>query len=71
MRGLRGQTERAFEHIGEILDAAGGDFNNILKITIYMTDIREKISSTELRRFTSIRKIFRRVAWWRCQPLLI
>ena len=37
---LREQAERTFEHIGEILHAAGGDFNSVLMITIYMTDIK-------------------------------
>jgi len=37
---LKEQTERTIKHIGEILHAAGGDFNNVLMMTIYMTDIR-------------------------------
>ena len=37
--GIREQTEKTFENIGRVLDAAGADFSNVVKITIYMTDI--------------------------------
>ena len=36
---LREQTERTFEHMKLVLDAAKADFSNVLFLTIYMTDI--------------------------------
>ena len=36
---IREQTERTFEHMGQILEAAGGDFSNVMFMTIYMTDV--------------------------------
>lgn len=36
---LRKQTERTFQHIQMILNAAKADFSNVLFLTIYMTDI--------------------------------
>ena len=38
-KDLRQQTERAFEQIKMILAVEGADFGNIVKLTIYMTDI--------------------------------
>lgn len=40
LRGdIREQTERTFQHIKMVLDAAGSSFRNVLKLTIYVTDI--------------------------------
>ena len=36
---MREQTERTFAHMKQILDAAGGDFANVLFLTIYLTDM--------------------------------
>ncbi len=36
---FREQTERTFRHIKEILDAAGTDFGNVLKLTIFTTEM--------------------------------
>jgi enamine deaminase RidA (YjgF/YER057c/UK114 family) len=36
---LREQTERTFEHMKLVLDAAKADFSDVLFLTIYMTDI--------------------------------
>jgi 2-iminobutanoate/2-iminopropanoate deaminase len=37
--GFRTQAERTFEHIGELLKAAGAGFSNIVKMTIFLRDI--------------------------------
>lgn len=37
--GIREQTERTFEHIRELLKAAGGDVQNIVKLTIFLKDV--------------------------------
>lgn len=34
---FRDQTERTFAHIRELLNAAGGDFENVLKLNIFVT----------------------------------
>jgi 2-iminobutanoate/2-iminopropanoate deaminase len=36
---FREQTERTFAHIQQILDAAGTNFKNVLKLTIFTTDM--------------------------------
>jgi enamine deaminase RidA (YjgF/YER057c/UK114 family) len=36
---FREQTERTFQHIKQILDAAGTHFGNVLKLTIFTTDM--------------------------------
>ncbi|MGE0037103.1 MAG: RidA family protein [Xanthobacteraceae bacterium] len=36
---FREQTERTFAHIQQILDAAGTSFKNVLKLTIFTTDM--------------------------------
>ena len=40
--GIREQTEKTFEHIGELLRAAGADFSNIVKLTIYLRDVADQ-----------------------------
>ena len=37
--GVREQTEKTFANIKTILDAAGADWSNIVKLNIYMTDV--------------------------------
>lgn len=36
---MKEQTERTFEHMHQILKAAGGDFSNVVFLTIYLTDM--------------------------------
>ena len=40
--GIREQTEKTFEHIREVLVAAGGDLHNIVKMTIYLSNIADQ-----------------------------
>ena len=35
-----GQARRTFENLGRVLDEAGGTFGDIVKVTVYLTDIR-------------------------------
>ena len=37
--GMREQTEKTFANIGTILEAAGADFSQIVKLNIYLTDM--------------------------------
>ena len=39
---IRDQVERTFANIEAILKAAGGGFENVLKLTIFMTDVGEQ-----------------------------
>ena len=39
---MREQTERTFEHMKQILEAAGGGFENVIFLTIYLTDMTEQ-----------------------------
>lgn len=39
---IREQTEKTFENIGIILRAAGGEFRHVIKLNIYMTDVKQQ-----------------------------
>ena len=45
---FREQTERTFEHIKLVLDAAGATFADVLKLTIYVTDISQQYVFNEI-----------------------
>ena len=47
--GTLAQAEQALRNIGEILEAAGGGYKDIIKTTVLMKDIRE---------FTEVNKIY-------------
>lgn len=47
---IREQTERTFEHMGQILEAAGGNFSNVMFLTIYMTDMSLQDEMNEISR---------------------
>jgi enamine deaminase RidA (YjgF/YER057c/UK114 family) len=38
---MRAQMEQCFRNVGDVLHAAGTDFGNVLKWTMYTTDIDE------------------------------
>ncbi|MGB9757288.1 MAG: RidA family protein [Candidatus Bipolaricaulaceae bacterium] len=38
---IEAQTQRCLEQIKEILAAAGGDLKDLVKVTIYLTDIKD------------------------------
>lgn len=49
MRGdIREQARKTFEHIREVLAAAGADFRNIVKLTIYLRDIADQNGFNEV-----------------------
>jgi reactive intermediate/imine deaminase len=52
---IRAQTARVIENIRTILRAEGGDLHNLVKVTVYTTDMRYFDAITEVRRryFTS------------------
>ncbi len=37
--GVKEQTRRALENLGAVLKAAGADFGDVVKATVYMTDL--------------------------------
>ena len=37
--GIREQTRKTFEHIKEVLGAAGADLTNVVKLTIFLRDV--------------------------------
>lgn len=39
---IREQTERTFAHIRELLVAAGGDFSNLVKLTIFLRNVEDQ-----------------------------
>jgi len=49
------QTERVMTNIAAVLDAAGTDFNNVIKTTIFLVDMGDFASVNEVygRRFAS------------------
>jgi 2-iminobutanoate/2-iminopropanoate deaminase len=52
-----GQTEQIFENMKKILDAAGAKFADVLKVTVFLTDVsdRTKINPVRQRFFGSAR----------------
>ena len=46
--GIGEQTERTFAHIKEVLGAAGADFADVVKLTIYMTDMSGQDALNEI-----------------------
>jgi 2-iminobutanoate/2-iminopropanoate deaminase len=46
------QCRQVFENLGAVLEAAGGTFENVIKVTVYMTDI------TNLPRYREIKAAF-------------
>ncbi len=39
--GIEAQTRRVFENLSAVAQAAGGNLNDIVKLTIYLVDLRE------------------------------
>jgi len=39
--GIEAQTRRVFENLSAVAQAAGGNLNDIVKLTIYLLDLRE------------------------------
>lgn len=46
--GIHAQTEKTFEHIRELLVAAGADFQNLVKLTIFLRNISDQNSVNEV-----------------------
>lgn len=44
------QARQVLENLGAVLRAGGADFGDVLKLTIYLTDIDDRPPLTELRR---------------------
>jgi reactive intermediate/imine deaminase len=43
------QAQQIFENLKRILDAAGADFSDVLKVTVFMTDVRDRTKINPLR----------------------
>lgn len=43
------QTHQVFANLGKVLTAAGADFSDILKITIFLTDVRDRTTINPVR----------------------
>lgn len=43
------QARQVFHNMGKVLNAAGTDFENVLKIVVYLTDIRDRASINPIR----------------------
>jgi 2-iminobutanoate/2-iminopropanoate deaminase len=46
---MRTQTRQVFQNLQQVLQAAGGDFNNLMKITTYITNIEDFPALAEVR----------------------
>jgi len=42
------QTERAFQNLGAVLAAAGCDFSNVVKTTVYLADMGDFVAMNEV-----------------------
>jgi reactive intermediate/imine deaminase len=47
---IQAQTVQVFENIKALLEAAGGTFANVVKVGIFLTDVRYRDAVTEVRR---------------------
>ena len=47
---LVAQTEKVHENLGLALRAAGADFSDVLKVTVFMTDISQRAEVNEVRK---------------------
>lgn len=45
-----GQTECIFQSISKILDAAGASFSDILKVTVFLTDVADRAKINDIRK---------------------
>ena len=39
--GIEAQTEQVMRNIGALLEAAGADFDHVVRTTVYLTDMNE------------------------------
>ncbi|POI25129.1 hypothetical protein CIB84_011121, partial [Bambusicola thoracicus] len=39
--GIKEETKQAFKNLGEILKAAGCDYSNVVKTTVFLADIKD------------------------------
>jgi reactive intermediate/imine deaminase len=46
---IKAQTRRVFEQIRKIVEAGGGTMNDVVKITVFVTDIRYREPYAEVR----------------------
>ncbi|HLF69971.1 MAG TPA: RidA family protein [Actinomycetota bacterium] len=46
--GVAAQAERALLNLGAVLDAAGGNFNDVVKTTVFLTDIADFVEMNEI-----------------------
>jgi 2-iminobutanoate/2-iminopropanoate deaminase len=45
---IRAQTQRVLVNVGEILKAAGGSFANVVRTTVFLTDLNDFASMNEV-----------------------
>ena len=46
---IRAQTRRVFENIRKVVEAGGGTMNDVVKITVFVTDVRSREPYAEVR----------------------
>jgi 2-iminobutanoate/2-iminopropanoate deaminase len=46
---IRGQARAAFENIGRVLEAAGGSLKDVVRMTVFITDMRHREGYHEAR----------------------
>ena len=47
---VRAQARQVFSNIGEVLAAAGASFQDIVKLTVYVTDVADRAHLNDIRR---------------------
>ena len=45
---IRAQTQRVLANVGEILKAAGGSFGNVVRTTVFLTDLNDFAAMNEV-----------------------
>jgi reactive intermediate/imine deaminase len=47
---VQAQAQLVFVNLGKILKAAGADFGDVLKVTVFLTDVRDRTKVNPLRK---------------------
>ena len=48
--GLEAETATTFDHIERVLAKAGGDLSHVVKLTVFLTDLREYAAFSAIRK---------------------
>lgn len=47
---IRKQTQQCLENVGHVLEAAGGSMRDLVKVTVFLRDLKDYVGMNEVRR---------------------